>query len=41
MAQTYPKQNISSELTTVSPATQVKIDVLVVLFATLVIEANS
>lgn len=41
MAQTYPKQNIGSELTQVSSATQAKIDALVTLFATLVIQANS
>lgn len=41
MAQTYPKQEILSELSPVSSATQTKIDELVSLFATLVIEANT
>ena len=41
MAQTYPKQVISSELTTVSAATQTKIEGLVTLFAELVIAAHS
>jgi hypothetical protein len=41
MAQTYPKQVISSELTTVSAETQTKINELLSLFATLIVEANS
>ena len=41
MAQTYPKEVISSELTTVPSATQVKIDQIVSLFAELVIAAHS
>ena len=41
MAQSYPKQVISSELTTVSQTTQTKINQIVSLFAQLVISAHS
>ena len=41
MAQTYPKQDISSELNSVSQTTKTKIDQIVALFAQLVIAAHS
>lgn len=41
MAQSYPKQVIGSELTTVTPTTQAKIDTIVSLFAQLVIAAHT
>jgi hypothetical protein len=41
MAQTYPKQEISSELTAISNTTQEKINDVVALFAQLVIDAHS
>jgi len=41
MAQTYPKQEISSELSSITQSTQTKIDEIVSLFAQLVISAHS
>lgn len=41
MAQSYPKQVISSELSAISQTTQTKIDQIVTLFANLVIAAHS
>lgn len=41
MAQTYPKGNISSELSDITPANQIKINEIVALFAQLVLNANS
>jgi hypothetical protein len=41
MAQTYPKQEISSELSSITQSTQVKIDQIVALFAQLVVMAHS
>jgi hypothetical protein len=41
MAQSYPKQDIGSELSTVPTTTQTKIDQIVALFAQLVISAHT
>jgi len=41
MAQSYPIQVISTELTSVPSATQTKIDAVVALFSQLVIAAHS
>lgn len=41
MAQTYPKQEVSSELNAITQTTQVKIDEIVSLFAQLVISAHT
>jgi len=41
MAQTYPKQEISSELSSISSTTQTKINDIVALFAQLVVNAHS
>jgi hypothetical protein len=41
MAQSYPKQSIETELSTISQATQTKIDEIVALFAQLVLAEHS
>jgi hypothetical protein len=41
MAQSYPKQNIETELSSISSTTQTKIDQVVTLFAQLIISAHS